>query len=68
MPQIWKCNFCGEVGEAHYCTEYTNRKHIFFCHDCHNQFLGYKPVKHESLKKYLLIYGQNMRKKLEGKG
>ena len=53
----WICTFCGDEAEAHYCTDYTDRKHIYMCHDCHNQYLGWKPVKNPKMKKYIVASG-----------
>ena len=54
MAIKWKCTFCSKEGEAHYCTDYTDRKHIYFCHECHNQFLGYHEIKNLKVKKYMV--------------
>jgi len=48
-----KCSFCDKVAEAHYCTKFTNHKSIYFCHICHMQYLGYKPLINKKLKKYM---------------
>jgi len=49
----WKCSFCGKTAEAHYCTQFTKGIHIYFCHNCHNQYLGYRPLINTKIKKYI---------------
>lgn len=49
----WFCTFCGKEANQHYCTEFTNHIHIYFCNNCYDQFKGWRYLRNKKLKKWL---------------
>lgn len=53
MSLEWKCTFCGNRAEYHWCVPYTNNKHIYFCNDCMQQHSRFRPITNEQLLAWL---------------
>ena len=53
MPRPWSCTFCGKEANQHWCHEYTESKHIYFCNICISEHEGWSPLKNKKLIKWM---------------